>query len=254
MTIVVKLGGRVQSDPRLAGAVRALWESAPGSLCIVHGGGDEVTALQRQLGREPEFIGGRRVTTLEDVDLVRMVLSGRANKRLVSMLSGVGVPAAGISGEDGGLLPAEVIDAERFGRAGRPLDPVTGIIDALLKGGWLPVISPVGTDAGSAGKDALNINGDDAAAAIAGALGAELWMIADVAGVLDHEGGVVPEIDPGETEALVASGVVTSGMRAKLEAGFSALAAGATTVRIASLEAFENAGAGTFLSLTPSLR
>src|SRR5688500_5012160 len=132
-----------------------MWESRSGSLCIVHGGGDEVSALQRQLGREPVFIGGRRVTTPEDVDLVRMVLSGRANKRLVAMLSGAGVPAVGISGEDGGLLPAEVIDAERFGRAGRPLNPVTGIIDVLLKSGWLPVVSPVGTDAASPGRDAL---------------------------------------------------------------------------------------------------
>ena len=244
----------MQSDLRLAGAIGALWESAPGSLCIVHGGGDEVSALQRQLGREPVFIGGRRVTTLEDVDLVRMVLSGRANKRLVSMLSAAGVPAAGISGEDGGLLPAEVIDAENFGRAGRPLDPDTSIIDTLLKAGWLPVISPVGTEVASPSKDALNINGDDAAAAIAGALGGQLWMIADVAGVLDREGTLVPELDPNETETLLSSGVVTSGMRAKLEAGFSALAAGASVVRIASLEAFENDRAGTFLSLTPSLR
>jgi acetylglutamate kinase len=254
VTIVVKLGGRVQSDPRLAGAIGALWDSAPGSLCIVHGGGDEVSALQRQLGREPVFIGGRRVTMPEDVDLVRMVLSGRANKRLVSMLSAAGVPAVGISGEDGDLLPAEVIDAERFGRAGRPLDPDTHIIDTLLKAGWLPVISPVGTDVTSPAKDALNINGDDAAAAIAGAIAGQLWMIADVAGVLGHEGGLVAQIDQNETEALVSSGVVTSGMRAKLEAGFSALAAGASVVRITSIEAFENERAGTFLSLTPSLR
>ena len=252
MTIVIKLGGRVQSDPRLAAAISTLWKSAPGSVCIVHGGGDEVSALQRELGREPAFIGGRRVTSLEDVDLVRMVLSGRANKRLVSLLSAAGAPAVGISGEDGRLLPAEVIDAGRFGRAGRPVGAETGIIGTLLNAGWLPVISPVGTEAASSHNEALNINGDDAAAAIAGALGAELWMIADVAGVLGSEGDLITELDQRETDELVSSGVVTSGMQAKLEAGFNALRSGAAAVRITSLEAFDDDKAGTFLSLTPS--
>jgi acetylglutamate kinase len=254
MTVVVKLGGRVQSDPRLAGAIRSLWDGHPGSLCIVHGGGDEVTALQRQLGREPQFIGGRRVTTEEDLSLLRMVLSGTANKRLVAALGAERVPAVGISGEDAGLLPSRAIDPEKFGKAGKPLTPDVRLILSLLANGFLPVISPVGTDADSEDNGPLNINGDDAAASIAAALGAELWMIADVSGVLDQEKQTISVLDPAQVDALVASGVVNSGMQAKLEAGFAAIQAGAPAVRIASLEAFTDSNAGTVLTLSPSLR
>ena len=254
MIVVVKIGGRVQSDPRLASAVRELWNARPGSVCIVHGGGDEVSALQRQLGREPKFIGGRRVTTDDDLDLLRMVLSGTANKRLVSMLAAAGVEAVGISGEDGGLLPARTIDREKFGKAGKPVAAGARLIETHLESGFLPVISPVGTDSESEDRGPLNINGDDAAAAIAATLGAELWMIADVAGVLDESKRVLPSLDPGQVEVLVASGVVNSGMQAKLEAGFAAMHAGAAGVRIASVEAFTDSNAGTVLSLSPSLR
>ncbi len=254
MTVVVKLGGRVQSDPNLGTAVRELWESSGNALCIVHGGGDEVTALQRQLGREPTFINGRRVTTDYDVDLVRMVLSGSANKRLVASLTSSGLPAAGVSGEDGGLLPAEPIDPGTFGRAGKPVIPQTRIIEVLLSGGFLPVISPVASDASSPGGGALNVNGDDAAGAIAAALKADLWMIADVQGVLDENGALIPQLDDSQMQALVDAGTVNRGMFAKLEAGFTALQRGSPTVRIASIEAFSSDSSGTFLSLTPSLK
>ena len=254
MTIVVKLGGRVQSDPRLALAVKNLRDRESGSVCIVHGGGDEVSALQRQLGREPSFIGGRRVTTDADLDVVRMVLSGVVNKRIVAMMSAAGIPAVGISGEDGALLPAEPIDLERFGKAGRPLEPDVRILHTLLGAGFLPVISPVGTDVTARDRSALNVNGDDAAAAIAGALCAELWMIADVAGVLDEDGAVIDEMDPGLMSVLVTSGTIISGMHAKLEAGFMALNAGSPAVRIASLAAFTDRTSGTSLSLSTSLR
>ncbi len=225
----------------------------PGALCIVHGGGDEVSALQRQLGREPKFIGGRRVTTDEDLDLLRMVLSGSANKRLVAAIAAEGVPAVGISGEDAGLLPARTMDVARFGKAGKPVTPDPRILSTLFANGFLPVISPVGTDCDSEDGGPLNINGDDAAAAIAASLGAELWMIADVAGVLDGEKALIPAINPGGMEVLVASGIVTSGMQAKLEAGFAAMHAGAAGVRIASLDAFTDPASGTVLSLSPSM-
>jgi acetylglutamate kinase len=205
--------------------------------------------LQRQLGREPEFVNGRRVTTDEDVELVRMVLSGSANKRLVAMLTAAGLPAAGVSGEDGGLLPATPIDA-RLGRAGTPLAPATSLIRVLLAAGFLPVISPVATDSTSTLRAPLNVNGDDAAAAIAAALGAELWMIADVEGVLDAGRAVIQGINAAQLASLVTEGTVNKGMHAKLEAGFAALEAGAPGVRIASLEGLSNVDSGTFLSLT----
>ena len=89
--VIVKLGGRVQSSPELIPALAAWWQAAPGSFAVVHGGGDEVSALQRQLGREPVFVNGRRITSEEDVDLVRMVLSGTSNKRLVAQLVAAGL-------------------------------------------------------------------------------------------------------------------------------------------------------------------
>jgi acetylglutamate kinase len=101
--------------------------------------------------------------------------------------------------------------------------------------------------------EALNVNGDDAAALIAGALGAELWMIADVPGVMNANREVIDELDQSKTESLIADGTVNSGMRAKLEAGFHALAAGASKVRIAGLNALRGIETGTLLSLTPSM-
>jgi len=252
--IVVKLGGRVQSDPKLVPALAAWWRTVPGGFAIVHGGGDEVSDMQRRLGREPSFVNGRRITSEEDVELVRMVLSGSSNKRLVSDLVAAGAPAVGVSGEDSGMIEAEPIDLDAYGRAGRPVGIQAKLIDTLLASGFLPVISPVARDVGSPHGAALNVNGDDAAAAIAAALKAELWMIADVEGVLDANKGVLGSLSKLTTESLVESGVVNRGMHAKLEAGFSALENGATAVRIAGLQAIAkpDSACGTLLTTSMS--
>ena len=251
MTTVIKLGGRIQADPAMIAALVARWSDDPGSVCVVHGGGDEISTLQRRLSIEPKFVNGRRITTEEDLELVRMVLSGSANKRLVAAFCAAGVWAVGISGEDGGLLFAEPIDAELFGRAGKPTEVNPRVIETLLLGGFLPVVSPVGIDKSSSRGDALNVNGDDAAAAIAAALGADLLLVADVAGVMDASRTLIRSIDDRQVEGLVAAGTVNKGMRAKLEAGFSALAAGAGSARIAGLEAITDQHAGTSLTLLP---
>ena len=193
--IVVKLGGRTQSDPALPTALAALWKACDGQLVIVHGGGDQISALQRLRGEEPVFIGGRRVTTEGALELVRMVLSGLANKQLVSALTAIGAPAVGISGEDATLLRAEPIDVETFGFSGTPTYVDTRLIESLLANGFLPVISPVAANSDVTVGGALNVNGDDAAAAIAGALGAsELFLMIDVAGVLDADKQCVPAL------------------------------------------------------------
>jgi acetylglutamate kinase len=250
--IVIKLGGRVQSHPELVSALGARWNATPGAVCVVHGGGDEVSTLQRQMGREPSFINGRRVTSEEDLDLVRMVLSGSANKRLVSSLVAAGIPAVGISGEDAGLIEARPIDLASFGRSGTPVTVRTEVLESLLLSGFMPVISPVARDISSAHGAALNVNGDDAAAAIASALRAELWMIADVQGVLDADKNVISCVDEATTSDLVSRGVVNKGMHAKLEAGFAAISKGATAVRIAGLEALTSVGVGQGTLLTAS--
>ena len=118
MKRVIKIGGRAQSAPDLVSRLAAAWKAAPKSFCVVHGGGDEISAMQRRVGSEPSFVDGRRITTREDVEIVRMVLSGMVNKRLVSSLVAAGVPAVGISGEDAGTIIATPIDANGLGRQG----------------------------------------------------------------------------------------------------------------------------------------
>ena len=248
MKRVVKLGGRAQSSDLLAPAIAAAW-NASGALCVVHGGGDEISALQRKLGGEPRFAGGRRVTTAEDLDLIRMVLSGVVNKRLVSQFNAAGAPAVGISGEDASLISAQPLGIAEFGYVGMPANINAALIESLWLAGFLPIVSPVGVNAETPGT-ALNVNGDDAAAAIAVALGAdELLLVADVAGVLDTMGSVISRLDVEDARELIASGVAGGGMAAKLEAAHAALAGGVRTVRIADINALGELERGTTITL-----
>lgn len=245
---VIKIGGRAQGDPSLPAALLAAWARAPGGLVVVHGGGDEVSALQRTLGGAPQFSGGRRITTESDVAVVRMVLSGTVNKRLVAQLAAA--RAVGVSGEDGGLLEAVVGDPS-LGRVGTPSRVDVSLLTRLLAGGFLPVVSPVARDARSASGAALNVNGDDAAAAFAVALAADdLLLLADVPGVLDGE-TLVGATDPDGARALIARGIARGGMAAKLEAACVALAGGVRQVRVGDLRAIADPAAGTRISLQP---
>jgi len=248
MTRVVKLGGRAQSADSLAPMIASAWNASK-AMCVVHGGGDEISALQRKLGGEPKFAGGRRVTTLEDLDIIRMVLSGVVNKRLVSQFNAAGAPAVGISGEDASLIAAKPLGISEFGYVGMPVSINTSLIETLWLAGLLPVVSPLATNAETPGT-ALNVNGDDAAAAIAVALGAdELLLVADVEGVLDSSGEVIDQLDVDEARALIASGIAVGGMAAKLEAAHAALAGGVRAVRIADIDALGETGRGTFITL-----
>lgn len=244
MTRVVKIGGRAQQAADLVPVLVAAWREAPGALVVVHGGGDEVTELQRRLGREPQFVDGRRVTTDDDIALLRMTLSGVINKRLVAALVGAGLPAVGVSGEDAAMLSAVQRD-ERMGRTGHPESANVALVRHLLAGNFLPVISPIARDADSNGADALNVNGDDAAAALAVALHAtELVLVADVPGVLDT-GRPIASLEGEAVRTLVASGTATAGMIAKLEAAAQAIAGGVPLVRIGDLAAVGDNALGT---------
>lgn len=252
MIRVVKLGGRVQQDAAVLAALAAAWRAAPGSLCLVHGGGDELSALQRAFGREPQFVGGRRVTSPDDIPLVRMVLSGAANKRLVAHLLDAGAPAVGLSGEDGATLLARRSPDESMGCVGEPTVVNPALPAALLAAGYLPVISPLARDE-RGGAEALNVNGDDAAAAIAAALGAEeLLLLADVPGVMEH-GAVIPALDRQDCAALVAAGTAAGGMAAKLDAAVRALEAGVPRVRIGGVDALTDPSSGTAVAPVRSL-
>jgi len=252
--VVVKLGGRTQDDARLPGALARAWRATGGRLVVVHGGGDQVSALQRARGVAPAFVGGRRVTTAADVDDLRMALSGAANKRLVAALQRAGVPAFGVSGEDGACIAAAPTADPRLGEVGE-LGRAPARVDAraltlLLGAGYCPVVSPVSASAGEPGR-ALNVNGDDAAAAVAAApAAAELLFVADVPGVLaggadGAAGAALGTLDARGARALVAAGVAAGGMAAKLEAAFAALAAGVARVRVGDAAMLGDPSAGT---------
>jgi len=245
MTILVKLGGRVQDDPQLPAALASFIRAHDGEVVVVHGGGDAISGLQRRFGLEPRFVGGRRVTTPDDLEVVRMVLSGTANKRLVSALIAHDVRAVGISGEDASLVVARPGDPE-LGRVGVPYEIDVRLPLHLLAGGFVPVISPLARDVRGGYGDALNVNGDDCAAAIAAALGAEeLLLLADVPGVLDARGEPIPVLQAAAANALIAAGTAAGGMAAKLEASQQALAGGVGRVRIGDLDALRDASRGT---------
>ncbi len=247
MTRVVKVGGRPQSDPRLAAIVASSWNRDAGSVVLVHGGGDEVSALQSALGGGSTFVEGRRVTTAKDIELVRMALSGSANKRLVATLVECGIEAVGLSGEDAGLITAAPMDPQRLGHVGVPRTVNVAFLKHLLSGGYMPVISPVSRDASGTLGAALNVNGDDAAAAIAAALGAaELLLVADVPGVM-RDGAVIPSLTPDAARALITDGIAAGGMQAKLQAALNALAGGVPQVRISDLVAIDDPDRGTVL-------
>lgn len=253
MTRVIKVGGRPQLDPSLCEALARATHGAPGSLVVVHGGGDEVSTLQRLYGVESRFSGGRRVTSVLDLEIIRMALSGSANKRLVASLVDAGVSAIGLSGEDGALLVADPLDPDQYGHVGAPSGVNVGLIRHLLDGGYLPVISPVSRSTDGAMGSTLNVNGDDAAAAIAVAIGAEeLLLVSDVEGVL-LANAPVAVLGPDEAQRLIDDGTARGGMAAKLQAGLAALNGGVQRVRISDIAAIEASDRGTILTRVGSM-
>jgi len=242
---VIKVGGRAQADTSLAIALADRWHAEPGALCVVHGGGDEMSALQRLAGVEPVFVGGRRVTSDEDIDRLRMALSGLANKRFVSSLVSAGVDAVGLSGEDAALLVADVADQGALGAVGTVRAVRTPLLRHLLRGGYLPVVSPLARATGIT--PALNVNGDDAAAAIAIAMGADgLLFISDVPAVR-VQGMAVTRLDRTDAALAIAAGDIAGGMAAKVHAGLTAVAAGVARVWIGDLALLGETPVGTRL-------
>jgi acetylglutamate kinase len=238
---VIKIGGAALSDPtwltRFASQARGNTRRI-----IVHGGGPEVSALSSQLGIEVRWNGGRRVTSDAALDVAAMVLTGRINKRIVRALCSAGVPAIGISGEDAALISARIAQGGALGRVGEVLSVRANVLDQLGNAGLVPVISPI-----SFGPDgnALNVNADEVAAAVAKAVGAdELLFLTDVDAVRDAKGDRT-DLEASEALSLVNTQVATGGMAVKLTAALAALEAGVARVRVGSLAMMNNAAAGT---------
>ena len=256
--VVIKYGGNAMIDDELKQQVMSdivLMSLVGIYVVLVHGGGPEISDLMKRLGKEAVFVDGLRVTDEETVEIAQMVLAGKVNKTLVNLLEQHGGQAMGISGIDGRMILAEVRDP-RLGYVGEIVDVnIQPVID-LLENGYIPVISTLASDAEG---NTLNINGDTAAAAIAGALGAErLIMMTDIDGVLldkDNPDTLIPEISLDEARELVKSDIVSGGMVPKLECCISAITQGVNRVTIMDgrvphallMELFTDEGAGTMV-------
>ncbi len=233
---VIKLGGSLLDDQRRRdGAlltIAAAWRNGE-RIVLVHGGGKHVDAQLARLGIPKRTHAGLRITDDETLPVVVSVLAGTVNKMLVSELTAIGIPAAGISGADAGTLTAtrhEPIDGIDLGHVGRVSNASGALVHAMLDRGILPVISSV---AQGPGGSLLNVNADTAAAAIAVALEAEsLQFITDVAGLLDADGNVVPRLTAVDALALIEKGLVSGGMRPKLLAAVDALQSGVRSIAI----------------------
>lgn len=239
---VAKIGGNEIDDTLWLERFARIVAKRTAPLVLVHGGGREVTELQRTLGAEPEWRDGLRVTTPEGLRVVSMVLSGLVNKRLAALLIGAGVEAVGISGEDGGLLRAEPARGGALGLTGEIREVRPQLLLSLLESGYVPVVSPVsrGPQGG-----ALNVNADDAASAVATGVAAERFLlVSNIPGVL-RDGSVIPEVRVEEVEGLISSGVASGGMAPKLRAAARAAQAGVREVRIGGLELLSGETRGT---------
>ena len=257
--VVVKYGGNAMINETLKQQVMEdivlLWLIGV-RIVLVHGGGPEINDLMDRLWKKPEFVNGLRVTDKETMDIVQMVLAGKINKTLVNLLEMKGGKAVGLSGMDGRLLQCAVKD-ERLGFVGEiqkvHINPVTDLLD----NGYIPVVSTVGCDKSG---NAYNINGDTAAAYIAGALNAEnLIMMTDIAGVLKDRNDpstLIQEISQDDLPALYESGVISGGMIPKVECCATALKRGVKNVVIMDgrvphsilMELLTDEGAGTRFS------
>ena len=257
--VVIKYGGNAMINEQLKEQVMEdialLWLIGV-KVVLVHGGGPEINDLMDRLGKKPEFVNGLRVTDKETVDIVQMVLAGKVNKTLVNLIEMKGGKAMGISGMDGRLIEATVKD-ERLGYVGKitkvNIDPVMD----LLEKGYIPVVSTLGCDKNG---NAYNINGDTAAAFIAGALGAErLFMMTDVAGLLrdkDDPSTLISEITIDEAEQLGREGIISGGMIPKVDCCIEAIHRGVRNVIIMDgrvphsilMELLTDEGAGTMVT------
>ncbi len=256
--VVIKYGGNAMINESLKQQVMediVLLHLIGVKVVLVHGGGPEINELMNKLGKKAEFVNGLRVTDKETVDIVQMVLAGKVNKTLVNLLETKGGKAMGISGMDGRLIEADFKD-EKLGYVGKIVKINKEPVIDLLEKGYIPVISTVGCDKNG---NSFNINGDTAAAHIAGALGAErLIMMTDIAGILkdkDDPTTLIPKITVSQAQKLYDEGVISGGMIPKVDCCIEAIKEGVRKVIIMDgriphsilMELLTDEGAGTMV-------
>ena len=256
--VVVKYGGNAMVDETLKQQVMedvAFLSLIGVKVVLVHGGGPEISGLMQKLGKVPQFIDGLRVTDKETVDIVEMALAGKVNKTLVTLLESKGGNAIGISGMDGRLIECKIKD-ERLGYVGAITNVNIAPVTDLLEKGYIPVISTLGCDRNG---NVYNINGDTAAAHIAGALGAERFVLmTDIAGLMrdkDDPSSLISEVSLEEIDELLTQGVISGGMIPKVGCCTEAIRQGVKKVVIMDgrvphailMELLTNEGAGTLV-------
>ena len=267
-TVVVKYGGHAMGEEETAlrfGRDIALLEQVGVNPVVVHGGGPQINAMLKRLNVKSTFVQGLRVTDEEMLDVVEMVLAGPVNKQVAEAITRAGVMAVGISGKDGGLIRARKLqrtyrDPESnieqvldLGFVGEPESVNPKVLQLMIGADIVPVVAPVGIGADG---QTYNINADTAAGAIAGALNAErLLMLTDVAGVLDPEKRLIPEMSVAEVKAGIAAGWIAGGMIPKVETCIYAIERGVKGAVILDgrvphailAELFTDAGPGTLI-------
>ena len=256
--VVIKYGGNAMVNEQLKQQVMEdialLWLIGV-KVVLVHGGGPEISETMKRLGKQAQFVNGLRVTDQETVDIVQMVLAGKVNKTLVNLLQMKGGHAVGLSGIDGGIIEATMKD-EALGFVGKITRIRTQPITDLLEKNYIPVISTVASDRQG---NTYNINGDTAAAYIAGALNAErLIMMTDIAGLLrdkDDPDTLIPALTVTEAKKLFDEGVISGGMIPKVDCCIEAIGKGVKHVVIMDgrvphsilMELLTDEGAGTMV-------
>lgn len=267
-TFVVKYGGHAMGQPALARSFASdivLLRAVGINPIVVHGGGPQLGAMLKRLGIESRFVDGLRVTDAETATVAEMVFCGSINKEIVGWIGAAGGRAAGLSGKDGGLVMAQKIGRSQpdpnvglerkvdLGFVGEPVAVDCTILNNLAAAGIVPVIAPI---ANGADGHTYNINADTMAGAIAAATGASrLFLLTDVAGVLDKQGALVAEAHPADIAALKADGTISGGMIPKIDTCLSAVQAGVDAAVILDgrvphailLEMFTPSGVGTLV-------
>ena len=259
-TVVVKYGGNAMINDDLKDAVMSdivLMQLVGINVVLVHGGGPEISAMLKKIGKESKFVNGLRVTDAETMEIVQMVLAGKLNKDLVQLLERHSGRAVGFCGLDGGMLKAEkLISGDDLGFVGEITEVSTQIISNATADGYIPIIATV---AGGANGEVYNVNADIAASRIAAELGAEkLILMTDVRGLLrdkDDEETIIPVVNVSEVPKLQNQGVICGGMIPKINCCVDAVRRGVGRAHIIDgriphsilIELFTDEGIGTML-------
>ena len=224
MKALIKIGGSLLDDAASREAIARQITALTGAITVVHGGGKQMTRYLEERGIASRFVGGLRVTTEDTIDAVLKILAGTVNTQLVAAL---GARAVGLTGIDAGLATAEQLDPE-LGFVGRVTGSDPAILNLLTAAGYLPVVACV-----AGGDSVYNVNGDSMAVAVASNWKVDrLVFLTDVAGVMDADKRIVPELTVADCVRLIETGVATGGMQAKLNAAMEAVKNGVGEVRI----------------------